>query len=98
MRIMWDPGKSAANLEKHGVSFEEADKLLGREAGFLVLYDEIHSCDEDRFIAVGRVRHRVIVVVFSEPDDDELRIISARVATTAERGLYEKYEKEHFHE
>jgi uncharacterized DUF497 family protein len=41
-------------------------------------------------------KRRLIVVVYTEPDDDELRIISARVATKAEWHLYETYEKEQF--
>jgi len=46
MRCEWDPGKSAANRAKHGLSFEEAAELFGSRADYL----------EDRFVAVGRIR------------------------------------------
>ena len=94
MRIVWDPVKSASNLRKHDVSFEEAAKLLARERGFLEFYDDFHSVFEDRFIAIGWVGRRLVLVVYTEPDDNEWRIISARLATKAERDLYEAYEKE----
>ena len=96
MRIVWDRAKSAANQRKHDVSFEDASRLLAREGGFLEIYDDLHSVREDRFIAIGWVRRRLIVVVFAEPDDDELRIISARVATKAEQRIYEDYEEARF--
>ena len=93
MRIEWDQAKSDANEAKHGVRFQEAAKLLGSDAGFLGIYDEEHSEDEDRFIALGWVGTKLLVVIYAEPCDDVLRIISARKATKVERGLYEDYEK-----
>ena len=96
MRIEWDQAKSDANEAKHGVRFQEAAELLSSDAGFLGIYDEDHSGDEDRFIALGWVGHRLIVVIYAEPGDDVLRIISARRATKMERGLYEDYEKARF--
>jgi uncharacterized DUF497 family protein len=38
--IEWDPTKSAANLQKHGVSFDEAAELLGSDADNLEIHDE----------------------------------------------------------
>lgn len=57
----------------------------------LEIYDREHSVDEDRFIAIGRVGSAVLVVVFTEPGDDVVRIVSAREATKAECVLYESY-------
>ena len=96
MRIEWDPANSAANVRKHGVSFEEAAELFASETGFLGIYDEYHSDDEDRFIAIGPVGGVLIVVIYTEPDDDLLRVISARTAKKAERGMYEDFEKTRF--
>lgn len=93
MRIEWDPVKSAANVRKHGLSFEMAAELLTSGIDYLEIYDEKHSDDEDRFIAVGPVARGVIVVAYTERDDDLVRIISARMATQNERGHYEEYEK-----
>ena len=80
-------------MRKHGVSFEEAAELLASDADYLEIYDERHSEDEDRFIAIGPVGRVVIVVVFTERDDDAVRIVSARMATKTERGRYEQFEE-----
>jgi uncharacterized DUF497 family protein len=96
VRIEWDPAKSAANLRKHGVSFEEAAELLASHTGFLGIYDEAHSEDEDRFIAIGWIDTRLIVVIYTEPEDQVARIISARKATKIERGRYEDFEEARF--
>jgi hypothetical protein len=53
-----------------------------------------HSDIEDRFIAVGPISRGLILVVWTERDEDTIRIISARWATKQERHLYNQYMKE----
>lgn len=53
MEFTWDEGKNAANRAKHGVSFQEARALFLSGSDYLVLFDEAHSVDEERFIAIG---------------------------------------------
>ena len=48
----WDDSKAGANLEKHGISFEEARTAFYDENA-LVFFDPDHSDDEDRFILLG---------------------------------------------
>lgn len=91
MNFSWDPTKDEANRKQHGVSFEEAAELFRGGSDYLEIYDEEHSQDEDRFIATGPIRRGVILVVFTERDDDVVRIISARMATPAERRRFEDY-------
>jgi len=93
MRFEWDPAKDSANRANHGVSFEEASGLFKSKADYLEIYDQGHSEEEDRFIAIGRIRRGVIVVAYAERDDDVLRIISARLATRKERERFEKFER-----
>ena len=93
MKFDWDPDKNRLNLEKHGVAFEEAATLLTSAVDFLEIFDDAHSVDEDRFIAVGPIDRGVIVVVYTEEDDGVLRIISARMATKHELRRYEDHEK-----
>ena len=50
------------------------------------MFDFEHSVDEDRYIAIGKVGD-VLFVVFTERKDT-IRLISARLATNAERSLY----------
>jgi uncharacterized DUF497 family protein len=88
VRIEWDPDKAAANLAKHGVSFEQASELFTSGVDFLEIFDEAHSLVEERFWAIGRIRRGLVVVVYTEIDEDTVRIISARMATARERALY----------
>jgi hypothetical protein len=94
MRFEWDPAKDKANRAKHGVSFEEAVELFNSDADYLEIYDEEHSDEEDRFIAIGPIRRGVIVVAYTERDEDVLRIVSARMATKQERQRLEQFERE----
>lgn len=93
MRITWDPVKNAANQRKHGVSFEEAQALFLGSEDYLELYDEAHSEHEDRFIAIGPIPRGLVLVVWTERDEDVIRIVSARWATTTEQGLFLTYKR-----
>ena len=93
MRFEWDDAKAEANRKKHGVSFEEATVLFTGPTDYLEIYDEEHSDEEDRFIAVGRITRGVIVVSYSEPESDVTRFISARMATRKERQSFEQFER-----
>ncbi len=93
MRVEWDPAKDEINQAKHGLSFKEASGLFKGGVDYLEIYDEEHSDKEDRFIAVGPIERGVIVVSYTERDDDILRILSARLATKNERRRFEAYRK-----
>lgn len=95
MDFAWDPGKDEANRKKHGVSFSEAADLFRSGIDFLEIYDEEHSSEEDRFIAVGSINRGVILVVYTEQDEGVLWIISARMATPTERRRFEAYGGRH---
>jgi uncharacterized DUF497 family protein len=90
LRFEWDPRKAAANLRKHGVSFEEARTVFFDESA-LLRPDEDHSDDEDRFVLLGLSgRMRTLVVCHCYRQDDEvIRLISARKASASERRQYE---------
>ena len=88
----WDPKKAESNIEKHGVSFEEASTAF-RDPFSLTIDDPLHSKDEARMVQVGiSNRNRLVVVVHTERGDD-IRIISARKATKKERSQYEGNEQ-----
>jgi hypothetical protein len=93
MRFVWDPEKDRINRAKHGLSFEESTELFKSGVDYLEIYDEAHSEKEDRFIAVGPIKRGVIVVAYSERDDDVLRLLSARMASKHERRHFEAYGK-----
>ena len=85
----WDPEKAAANLRKHGVSFEEATTVFG-DLLAMNMSDPDHSLNEERFVLLG-MSHlmRLLVVAYGERGI-RTRLISAREATRKERRQYEE--------
>jgi len=84
----WDLKKAKTNLEKHGVSFEEASSAF-KDNLSLTIDDPLHSNDEKRLVPIGMsYNNRILVVVHTEKGDN-IRIISARKATKKERKYYE---------
>lgn len=92
MRCEWDPEKDEANRAKHDLSFQEASDLFTTDADYLEIYDQEHSDEEDRFIAIGPIKRGVVVVAYAEREEGVLRIVSARMATRKERRRYEEYQ------
>lgn len=95
MEVTWDPAKNLANQKKHGVSFEEASELFTGGQDYLELFDEAHSREEDRFIAIGPIRRGLVLVVLTEQDESTIRIISARWATTREQAAFLRHQDDH---
>jgi uncharacterized DUF497 family protein len=83
----WDPNKAAANLRKHGVSFEVAAEVF-RDFQAMTWPDVAHSDDEDRELTLGSTQRGVILVVAHTDRSGKIRIISARKATKRERAVY----------
>jgi uncharacterized DUF497 family protein len=82
MRYTWDPDKERRNVEKHGISFDTAARIF--EDAVVEDIDSRFDYEEERVQALGVVDNRVIVVVYTERENDEIRIISARRATAKE--------------
>jgi uncharacterized DUF497 family protein len=89
MNFVWDKVKAETNLQKHGVSFDEATTVFD-DIEALFIYDPDHSQDEDRFILLGMSSSlRVLLVCHCyREDEDVIRIISARKATVRETEQY----------
>jgi uncharacterized DUF497 family protein len=89
LRFSWDPRKAAANLRKHGVTFEEASSAFADPLSITVP-DPDHAADEPRFVLIGvSLQQRLLVVAHVEWSDDDVRLISARLANRRERRDYE---------
>ncbi|MHB9101068.1 MAG: BrnT family toxin [Sulfuricella sp.] len=87
MQVECDPKKSAANLKKHGVSFQEAETVFYDPLGLTCENDEAQG--EARFVTVGLGGlGRVLTVVWTQRAKC-IRLISAREATRNERRAYE---------
>ena len=85
----WDDKKAAANHRKHGVSFEEAASAFGDPLS-LTIPDPEHSEAEERCVLLGMTERRRLVVVVHTEQADTVRLMSARLATPAERRDYEE--------
>jgi uncharacterized DUF497 family protein len=90
VRFEWDPSKAAANVRKHGVTFEEAETAFADDQA-LLLDDPDHSDEEDRLLLLGLSAWlRVLVVVHAFREAEAvIRLISARKATRSERAQYD---------
>ena len=84
----WDEAKNAANLVKHGVTFEEASEIFSDPLSVTIL-DPEHSSEEDRFVTVGMSGTALLVVAIHTDRNGKIRIISARRARPTERRNYE---------
>jgi uncharacterized protein len=91
MRFEWDPDKAAANLAKHGVSFDEASTVFGDPLATTVP-DRDRSSREERFLTTGLSKQQRVVIVWHTEREDVVRIIGAREATSRERRTYESGE------
>ena len=87
----WDAKKNRANERKHSVSFEEAVSVFYDEEALLIS-DDGHSIEEERFVPMGRSNlFRILVVCHCYRQEAEgIRIISSRKANNEERKQYEK--------
>ena len=84
----WEPEKAQSNFQKHGVSFAEAATVFFDPLSITVT-DPRHSASENRFVITGLSYQRRHLVVVHSDRNDRMRIISARLATPAERKKYE---------
>ncbi len=89
MSFEWDDEKEQLNIKKHKLSFGTA-ALVFADKNRIILYDTLHSDDEDRYITIGMVckKPNIIMVVYTERNGDKIRIISARAAKRNEKEAY----------
>lgn len=85
MKFEWDEEKNRINQQKHGISFETA-MMVFNDDNRIEIYDFEHSVDEDRHNTIGKVDD-ILFVVYTERKEN-IRLISARLATRLERSVY----------
>ena len=83
--VEWDVTKAESNVAKHGVSFAEAATVFADP--FSIYLDD--GSGTGTMVVIGTsLRERLLYVVHIERGDRD-RIISARLASPAERDVYE---------
>jgi len=91
IQFEWDAEKRRKNLEKHDIDFEDLQSVF---VGHLFIWhDGKFDYGEDRWIGIGLWKWILVVVVFTEPDEETIRIISARKAKKHEKENYHKWLK-----
>ena len=88
MRFEWDDEKNKSNIRNHGFDFADAWEIF--EAPLLAGLDDREDYDEERWIGIGLLSGRIVVVVFTERDAETIRLISLRKASRYERIKYEE--------
>jgi uncharacterized DUF497 family protein len=89
VKFEWDAEKAAANVRRHGVSFEEATTVFGDRLA-RTYEDPDHSDSEPRELTFGfSAAGRALAVAHCERGE-RTRIISARPMTRRERRQYEE--------
>ena len=89
MAFEWDTDKAAANLLKHGVSFDEARTTFD-DPLYVDFYDPDHSINEHRYVIIGGSQQGRLLLVSYTERGEIVRLISAREVTRAERETYEE--------
>lgn len=86
MQFEFDEAKAQSNREKHGLSFELAAYVFA-DPNRIELPDLRRAYGEERFITIGAIQGRVVVVVYT-CRDGAIRLISARKANAREQKKY----------
>jgi len=86
MQFEYDQNKSVANLEKHGIDFEDIQEIWD---GIYCKINAVNVSRERRGIVIGRISGEYWTAVTTERGS-VTRIISARRSTDKERSAYEK--------
>lgn len=87
MTFEWDKAKAAANIRKHGVSFESAADFEFDTA--IEFIDDDVPYDEERHRAFGFIGTKLHVMIYTERGST-IRVISLRRATIQEKRTYEQ--------
>jgi uncharacterized protein len=90
MRFEWDADKAAANVRKHGLSFETATLVFADPFALASRYR--FEGGEHRWQTIGAIQGELIVLVahtlLDMGEEEVIRIISARKADRKERKIY----------
>lgn len=86
MKLIWDPEKRRRNLTKHGLDFADARAVF--QGAVFTFEDTRRIYGEQRFLALGLLEDIAVVIAFTEPEEEVIRLISMRKATRNEQKIY----------
>ena len=85
MKITFDPAKRQATIAARSLDMADAGRVF--EGSTLTVEDDRQDYGETRYITVGRLAGRMVVLVWT-PRGAARRIISLRKANAKEQALY----------
>lgn len=83
----WDETKNQANLDKHGLSFYDAEAVFAGDV--MTVADQRKDYGEPRFAALGTLAGRVVFIAYTLRTH-KVRIISMRKANEREQKIYQE--------
>lgn len=87
MRYEWDEAKRQSNIQKHGIDFIGIQEVF--EGNTVTIRDDRFEYGETRFVTLGLLDGRVVVIAHTETDE-VIRVISVRKAAKNEEIIYFK--------
>ena len=88
MRISFDATKRDKTLAERGLDFDDAGKVFA--GNHLIVADDRKEYGEPRFITIGHIASRMVVIVWTQRTGSR-RIISMRKANEREQKIYAPY-------
>jgi len=85
MEFEWDEFKNIQNIEKHGISFDDAIELF--KSVRLSKEDNRIDYGETRWITIGLIKDFPVVTVYTLRQE-KIRLISVRLANKKEKQVY----------
>lgn len=89
MNFGWDESKNKTNIVERDLDFADAPQIF--DAPMVVRIDNRKDYGEERFIGIGILRNLIVVIVFTESNEQMIRVISLRKALKYEQEQFEKY-------
>jgi len=81
--------KNRENIRKHGIDFKDVVEMF--KYPMLATVDNRLDYGEERWVGIGQIAGIVIVIAYTENDDNnEIRLISARKATKNENKRFKE--------
>ncbi|MCB8988480.1 MAG: BrnT family toxin [Ardenticatenaceae bacterium] len=85
MRFTWHETKRQLTLQKRGLDFAQAEQVFTGPT--FTFEDDRRNYGEERFVTLGLMGEKVVVIVHTE-SEDEIRVISMREASKHEQLLF----------
>lgn len=83
MKFEWDLKKNEINIRERGIDFADAHEIFNND--LWIFPDNRRNYGEERYIGIGHIRERLMVIVYTERNLDIIKVISLRKANKREQ-------------